>query len=214
MKDGAPESPAHQRDQEFDDTRRLVEASQAGDRTALEKLFARYLPRVRQIVAFRMGYSLRQFSDLDDLVQEALLKILKGLERFRFQERSEGAFRNWVSKCVECEIVDQARSRKARKRDACNVRRFADFDSAALHSSILAGSEPSPSEVAQAKELGEKIEECLASLPDHYRDLIILRNVCSMTYAEIAAEMGFGQEGVARVAFSRALQKLRETLEK
>ncbi len=45
-----------------DPTTCLVLAAQGGDRDALEGLFRRYLPRVRQIVALRLGYSLRDFA--------------------------------------------------------------------------------------------------------------------------------------------------------
>ena len=81
-----------------DPTTCLVLAAQGGDRDALEGLFRRYLPRVRQIVALRLGYSLRDFADSEDLVQEALLNVFRNLDRFG--ARSEGRFRYWLTRCV------------------------------------------------------------------------------------------------------------------
>jgi RNA polymerase sigma-70 factor (subfamily 1) len=189
----------------------LVRAAQAGDRRALEDLFARYLPRVRQIVALRMGRRLRELEDVDDVAQDVLLKAFQGLERF--EQRSEGAFRNWLAACVECEIADKARRAGARKRGGGKVRRFADCESGLLISSVFAGREPTPSAVARARELAERIEEALIALPRHHREVVILRNLCEMSYEEIAETMALGSAQTARKAVSRALRKLKESLE-
>ena len=65
----------------FDTTVHLVQAAQGGDRQALEDLFTRYLPRVRQIVSLRMGRRLTKFVEFEDVTQESLLKIFNGLHR-------------------------------------------------------------------------------------------------------------------------------------
>ncbi|MBI4606734.1 MAG: sigma-70 family RNA polymerase sigma factor [Planctomycetes bacterium] len=190
-----------------DDTLNLVRAAQGGDSAALERLFARCLPRVRQIVALRMGRRLREMLEIEDLVQEVLLKVLKGLERF--EQRSEGGFSNWLAKLVECEVIDQRRRGERRKRGGGRVRRFTDLDSSVLVSSIMAGREPTPSALARAEELTEKLEEALFLLAEHQREVIVLRAVCGLSYAEVAAELGIGEEGAARLAFFRALKKLK-----
>ena len=188
----------------------LVRSAKAGDRQALEDLFARYLPRVRQIVALRLGERQRRFIEAEDIVQEAFLKALQGLERF--EHRSEGSFRNWLARCVECEIVDSVRRLKARKRGGGKVRLFGDFCTESLFSSVFAGREPTPSKVAEAREAEERIEEAILELPEHYREVIILRQLCEMSYAEVASLMGFVQEETARKACSRAIQKLKRAL--
>ena len=129
-----------QEPQDFDTTIHLVGAAQDGDRSAMERLFTRYLPRVRQIVALRMGRRLGRFMETDDIAQEALLKAFNGLDRF--EHKSEGSFRNWLARCVECEIKDQVRKVDAKKRGAGKVYRFGDCSSDILVSSIFAGSGP------------------------------------------------------------------------
>ena len=196
------------RDREFGTTVRLVKAARGGDRRALGDLFSRYLPRVRQIVALRMGWRLQQITDIEDMVQQVLMRLLEGLDRF--EARSEGAFRNWLARCVECEIVDHARHHGRKKRGGGQVRRLADFDTSVLSSSIFADHQPSPSELAQAGELAERIEEALLGMPEHQRELIILRAVCGMSFSEVAEEMRISREGTVRVGFSRAMKKLKE----
>ena len=178
----------------------------------MEQLFERYLPRVRKIVGIRMGLRLRQLADVEDLVQESLLKVFEGLERF--EHRSEGSFRNWLSHCVETEIGGFARKVSAQKRGAGKVRRFGDYGSGFLLStSVLASSEPSPTELARARELEDRVEEALLAMPLPQREVILLRKLCELSYSSIADAMGLKTEAAARQACSRALQQLRKRLE-
>jgi RNA polymerase sigma-70 factor (ECF subfamily) len=194
----------------FEETRSLIEASQAGDGAARERLFTRYLPRVRQAVALRMGRRLRQLAELDDVVQEVFIRVLEGLERF--EHRSEGSFRNWLARCVQREVADHARSLGRKKRGAGMVRRFGDFESGVLASSIFEGSEPTPSDFAGATELAEKIEDALLSMPQHHREIIVLRAVLGMSYDEIAREIGVSRAGAVRVAYLRATRNLKDLM--
>ena len=188
----------------------LVRAAQAGDAAALETLFARYLPRVRQIVALRTGRRLQQLIEIDDIVQEVLLDVFKGLEKF--EPRSEGSFRNWLARCVEREIADCVRTETRKKRGGGAVRRFSDYDSSLLGSSIFGADPTSPSDGVRADEFGQRIEEALLQMPAYQRDLIVLRALCDMSYAEVAAELGISREETVRVAYSRALRQLKERL--
>lgn len=194
---------------EFEQTLVLVTSAQKGDRKALDTLFGRYLPRVERIVTLRLGWKLSQFATVEDIAQEVLLKAFQGLERF--EAESEGGFLNWLSRCVECEIVDQSRKRETQKRGGGTVRRFGDFGSVML-SSMFAGSSPTPSQIVIAKDTEQAIEAALVELPKHHREAIVLRHVCGMEYDEIAKTMGLGSEVTARKACSRALKVLKEKL--
>ena len=191
-------------------TLRLVASAKSGDARALNDLFERYLPRTRRIVACRMGWRLSQLEDHEDLVQETLLRVFKGLERF--EARSEGSFRHWVAHCVECAIRDRARHAKRAKRGGGAEKRWGDLAAESLAESIFASDQPTPSAIVRAAELEEKIEASLLELPERYRELIVLRSLCGMSYKEIAETMGFDREATVRNAYSRALHKLEEAL--
>lgn len=197
---------------DLEKTIQLVRSAQGGDRAALEALFTRYLPRVERIVSLRLGWRLSQFADVEDIAQEVLLKAFQGLERF--QEESEGSFIHWLSSCVECEIVDQSRKQSAQKRGQGKGCRFGDLGSQVMLSSILAGSSPSPSQVAQAQETEQAIESALLALPKHHREVIVLRQICGMSYEEVAKSLKLGREDTARKACSRALQALEAELQR
>ena len=194
-------------DDPFETTIHLVRDAQKGDRRALEELFRRYLPRVRQIVALRLGFRPSQFDQHEDIVQEALLDTFRNLEHF--QERSESTFRNWVSQCVVNAIRMHFRREGAQKRGAGKVRLFSSFDSEDTGVIVFASDAPTPSAVYRDKELAAKVEAALLAMKEHWREVIIQRLFCEMSFAEIGAELGINQEATVRKLFSRAMAELR-----
>ncbi|MFI6148556.1 sigma-70 family RNA polymerase sigma factor [Streptomyces sp. NPDC051109] len=66
----------------------LVVSAQAGDDRAREKLIAAYLPLVYNIV----GRALNGHADVDDVVQETLLRVVRDLPALRAPE----SFRSWL----------------------------------------------------------------------------------------------------------------------
>lgn len=212
MADLESDTNSRDRDPRLRSTTRLVGAARDGDRRALEALFERYLPRVRLIVAVRLGKRQRQILEVDDIAQEVLLKIFKGLERV--EQRSEGDFRNWLARLVECQIADAVRHANAEKRGGGKVRLFSDVGSDSLRSSLFPAQGPTPSKAARAREREERLEDALTALQKHHREVIVLRRLCGLSYEEIAAELGFRQAETARKAYSRAMEKLKELLEK
>ncbi|RKE23031.1 sigma-70 family RNA polymerase sigma factor [Streptomyces sp. TLI_171] len=69
------------------DVRALVRAAQAGDGVALERLVGDHLPLVYNVLGRVVGPS-----DVDDLVQETMLRAVRGLGGLREPER----FRSWL----------------------------------------------------------------------------------------------------------------------
>jgi RNA polymerase sigma factor (sigma-70 family) len=202
------QQPSETPPEPYERTISLLRAARAGDAEARERLFARYLPRVRQIVALRIGKRLRQLGEIEDIVQEVLLKILGGLEQL--EPRSEAHLRNWLARCVENQVIDHARGLSREKRGGGRVLRFSDLDSGVLRSSLLDAGVSTPSEHAQASELAQRFEDALLSMASHHRELIILRAVCGMSFEDLADELGLSTPGAVRVAYSRALRRLEE----
>jgi RNA polymerase sigma factor (sigma-70 family) len=192
----------------------LVREAQQGKRQALEDLFTRYLPRVRQIVALRLGRKMREFTEEEDLVQDAMLRAFQGLDRF--EQRTEGSFRNWLARCVEHAIVDRGRRERAGKRGGGNVRRLGDFGSESLHDSVFADPRMGPKTAflvkEGAKEFDSKLERALLGLSPRDRELVVLRHLCKMSYEEVAQELGLESGSTARRACARAVLKLSERL--
>ncbi|WP_459181456.1 RNA polymerase sigma factor [Streptomyces sp.] len=80
----------------------LVAAAQAGDQRALDELIARYLPLVYNIV----GRALDGHLDVDDVVQETMLRAVNGLDGLRDPD----SFRSWLVAIAMRQVRDRSRA--------------------------------------------------------------------------------------------------------
>jgi RNA polymerase sigma factor (sigma-70 family) len=186
-----------------------IRAAQGGDGDALERLFARYLPRVRAMVAARLGRLQRDCGDLEDLVQETFRDAVVALHHL--DHDSEGMFVAWLARCIENNIADHARAGRALKRGGGRVRPFAAMQTS-LSESLFAGRDDPASQVARGHEAEERIECALLTLGARYREVIALRVHGELSYREIAATMGLPSENTANVLFLRARARLQQVL--
>jgi len=82
-----------------------VIAAQAGDAGALDRLMSGYLPLVYNIV----GRALSGHADVDDVVQETMLRAVRGLGDLR----DPAAFRSWLVAVAIRQMRDHYRARQA-----------------------------------------------------------------------------------------------------
>ncbi|WP_432141211.1 sigma-70 family RNA polymerase sigma factor [Streptomyces sp. bgisy084] len=87
----------------------VVAAAQAGDPQARDELVAGYLPLVYNVV----GRALHGHADVDDVVQETMLRVLDGMAGLRKPHR----FRSWLVSVTMNEIRRHWRSRQAAAAD-------------------------------------------------------------------------------------------------
>ncbi|MBV9024650.1 MAG: sigma-70 family RNA polymerase sigma factor [Streptomycetaceae bacterium] len=83
----------------------LVNAARSGDTRAQAILFSEYLPLVYNIV----GRGLHGHADVDDVVQETMLRAMRALPRLREPER----FRSWIVAIAIRQMHDHGRRNKA-----------------------------------------------------------------------------------------------------
>jgi RNA polymerase sigma-70 factor (ECF subfamily) len=189
-------------------TQALVQRVQAGDKEALNDLYNRYLMRVLAAVRARLGAELRGKLESWDIVQDAMMASLKNVESFN--QTSEGAFLNWLSKVVENRIRDQVDYFRAEKRDHRLERPFAGQRSA--ESSVPLdipdrSSVPTPSQVLVLSEDLARLEKAMDQLPDESRELIVAVKIEGRTYQEIAESQGKSADAV-RMQANRAMLAL------
>ncbi|MEN8651987.1 sigma-70 family RNA polymerase sigma factor [Streptomyces sp. 21So2-11] len=82
----------------------VIEAAQGGDQRAQDELVAAYLPLVYNIV----GRALSGHADVDDVVQETLIRALSGLGTLR----DPGSFRSWLVAITMNQIRDHWQSHR------------------------------------------------------------------------------------------------------
>src|SRR5262245_59115052 len=85
----------------------LLERAQAGDKSALDALLARYGPRLRRWAHRRLPVSTRDLSDTDDLVQDTLIKALRHVEGFK--ATGDAGFQSYLRAAVANAIRDEFR---------------------------------------------------------------------------------------------------------
>ncbi len=178
-------SPEAEADEEW----RLVERVQNGDLGAFDALVRRYMRRGFS-VAFRI---LGQREDAEDLVQDAFLAALQGIDGFQ----PGRPFGPWFYRIV----VNRAyNARKARgRRDAEEI------------PEAFEASSPSPELDAERADLRRRLAEAMASLTERQRTIVQLFELEGFSGAEIAEVLEVAA-GTVRWDLHRARKTLRECL--
>ena len=159
----------------------IVRAAQAGDTGSFELLYARYAPVVHSILLGRLPAF-----DADDVTQNVFIIAWRKLASLREPE----AFAGWLSRIARNAAEDHRR----RSHDALQL----DVDYATRERQSAA------MEAANAL-------AAIRSLPEAYRETLMLRLVEGMSGDEIAERTGL-TSGSVRVNLHRGMQLLRDAL--
>ncbi len=172
-----------------DDT--LIRAAQQGDRSAFGLLYSRYARMVHGILLCRVPQA-----DVDDLVQDVFLHALPGLTSLREVSKFPG----WLAAIARNRATDFHRRSKPAD-EFVEERTGVDADTP-VRSTPPASHSSTEAHAAL---------DAILSLPESYRETLILRLVEGMTGPEIAARTGL-THGSVRVNLHRGMQQLREIL--
>jgi len=189
-------------------TRHLVTLAKEGNQPALNQLCSVYGERVRRIIRFRLDRKLRPKLDSADVVQDALIMALGGLKDFTY--RSEGDFLRWLSRIAENKLHDIFDKFHTDKRD---IRKEIPFnkEGASTEGGFSGAASPigttTPSVIMRKKEALDRLETALDELKDEYKEIIVLKKIDGLSYAEIAEKLGKSPEAVGML-LSRAMAAL------
>lgn len=182
----------------------LLQRGQNGEDEALNRLIARYYPRVRLIVRARLGRLLRTRVDSVDILQETFLLAVQKIDGF--EPRSNADIIRRLARFAENQIRKAVQEMRAAKRDPARERRFEQASS--VEGWEPAGETPRPEELAASNEEDERVARSLELLPEDYREVILLRNHAGSAWEEVAEEMGKPSPAAARMLYSRAMAEL------
>ena len=175
----------------------LVVRARGGDRSALDELCVRYLPRLRRWAHGRLPAWTRQAIDTEDLVQDTLTQVAGRIQSF--EPRHEGAFQGYVRTALLNRIRDIARQYQRKgAQDPLD--------------SEIAGHEHSPLDLAIGQETIDRYEAALERLRQEERDLVIARIEMGLPHAEIARMFDKPSVAAVHMALSRALVRLAEEM--
>ena len=191
----------------------LLTAAQGGDRAALEQLLLRYHDRVLRIVRVRISHSLRRHLESMDIVQETLRKAAANLDGLEL--RSTASILQWLSRIAENQMLDMHRRLTAAKRDKGREVPLLDSREAGelRRKPPPASGQLPPDELAATEELRVIVDECVAELPDDYREVIMLRTYCGGSWEFVAQQMKRDSPDAVRQLHRRARLRLARRLQ-
>jgi RNA polymerase sigma-70 factor (ECF subfamily) len=166
-----------------DDTQ-LVEAARAGDRAAFGQLYGRHARMVHGILLTRVP-----LHEVDDLVHDVFLLALPRLHTLRDSAR----FAPWLA------AIARNRANDYHRQSVEQVELTEDLPSGEAGNRIAQDAE------------ALSVLAIIRSLPDAYREPLLLRLIEGMTGPEIATRTGL-TPGSVRVNLHRGMQQLRQKL--
>ena len=184
-----------------EEDRELIAKAQAGEVAAFRQLVERHQRR-----AFALAFSLvREESDARELVQEAFLRVHKGLVNFQ----GTSSFFTWLYRIITNLSIDLLRKpgRLVAELDEQRTEQDETFDAPML--ARLEGADPV--DVVRRKEIAARVQTALDALPPYHRGVIVLREVDGLSYEEMAQVMGVSKGTIMSRLF-HARQKLQKVL--
>lgn len=184
----------------------LLERLRAGDTAALEALMERFAPRI-----YRVAHGItRSEADAEEVVQDVFLTLFRRASGFE----GRSALGTWIYRVATNAALNRRRGKRVQLEVMLEDHLPAfleDGHRAGDRSDLLADWSPLPDERLLTGETRRVLEEALDTLPDHYRAVVVLRDVEELPIERIAETLG---ESVASVKsrLHRARMALREQL--
>lgn len=182
----------------------LVARFKAGDEAAFEEMVSRYWDRIYAMVL----QLLRNSQDAEEVTQDAFIRAHRGLENFR----GDSSFSTWLYQIA----TNLARNRYwywwRRKRDkSISFDQTVGGESDTTLAEIFPADIETPQDVAVTNEFQERVSAAMELLNDKHREVLVLRNIKSLSYEEIAVELGISI-GTVKSRIARARESLRDRL--
>lgn len=174
----------------------LVQAARGGDKGAFGELIRRHRPLL-------LGVCRRALGDpvlAEDAAQEAVLQALLGLDRLRDPAR----FGSWLAG-IGLNLCHRLRRQRAREAWS--------WEAILGGRTIAAPADPAPGldELAEARDLRDRIERAVARLPPGQRAAVALHYLEGLTQAETALLLGI-ETGAVKTRLHKARRTLRRLL--
>ena len=191
----------------MNDDRALVERFKNGDESAFEVLVGKYSGRAYQIAYGVLGSR----EDAEEVAQDVFIRIHRALARFR----GEAEFTTWMYRITMNLAKNKYRWNKIRG-SKVNISIDAPLegtgDSSGEERKIdLPDGRMAPDEKSVFTELEQNVRDELDTLPDIYREALVMRNVEEMSYEDIASTLDC-KLGTIKSRIARGREELRKRL--
>jgi RNA polymerase sigma-70 factor (ECF subfamily) len=181
---------------------RLLQAARGGSQEALGQLLQTYRNYLLLVANRALDPDLRAKGGASDLTQETFCKAQADFGNFAGQ--TPGELLAWLRRILLNNLANFTRHfRETDKRRLAREVPLEQFGSGGDNCALEA-STPSPSQAAMRRERAEQLEQALRRLPDHYRQVIVLRHREGRAFEEIGQALHRTPEA-ARKLWLRAI---------
>lgn len=156
-----------------EEEKNVIEKAKSGDERAFEALVTQY-ERLVYAVCLKLGSE----QDAQDAAQETFIKLYRYLPTFR----GESKFSVWLYRLANNVCIDMLR-----KKSVPTVSLSAEEDGPGGLS--IPDGRFSPESELEKKQLRQAVGRALESLPEPYRQAIVLREIAGQSYEEIAQSL-------------------------
>ena len=179
--------------------RKIIKKAAAGSADAFEQLLLKYQTPIYNLCLRMTGNP----EDAADMTQEAFLKAWRSLSSFQF----ESSFSTWLYRLTTNTCLDYLRSQKRRPQCSLTV----EDDEGEEQVLDVTDEAPTPEEALLSAEERSQLVHALSQLEASQRQIITLRVVNDLSYAEIAEILDV-KEGTVKSRLARARDNLRKKL--
>jgi RNA polymerase sigma-70 factor, ECF subfamily len=190
----------------------LLQQARAGIEGALGQLLESYSRYLTLLARVQIGRRIQGKVDAADVVQETFLEVHRQFPNFR--GTTEAELVSWLRKILAGQLALVLRRYVGTKgRDVrLEMDLAAQLDqSADALDAALAASQSTPSQHVSKREQAVLLADALAALPVDYREVIILRHLEALPFAEVAQRMSRSEDSVQKL-WVRSLAALRRSL--
>jgi len=160
----------------------LLSTARAGDKAALEKLLERHQAQV-----YRFGMKMcRDPEDAADVLQDTLLAMARGIRDFR----GATSISTWLYTVARSFCI------KKRRRSKFAPEAPSLDTTVAAEAAALADSAQSPHEALASKQVEQALDQAIGALDPMYREVLVLRDIESLTALEVAEVLGISVQAV------------------
>jgi RNA polymerase sigma-70 factor (ECF subfamily) len=177
----------------------LVRRFRDGDTIAFEELLDRYSRAIYNFALRMLGNG----DDAEDASQQTFIQAFESLPG----TRPDAPFRPWLFQVARNKCIDLIRRR--RTVPLSSLQREED-EPVEIDPP---DTRPRPEELYERAELQQILQDAIADLPLRTREVVVMRYVGELTFAEIGESMGI-PENTAKTLFQRAKPALRTAIRK
>lgn len=183
---------------------KFIERLRSGDEDAYDRLVNEYSGGIYSML-LRLT---ENAEDAGDLTQETFMNAFRSIKKFR----GESSVKTWLYRIAINRSRNRFRWWKSRRRSkTVSIDSVRTDDDRPLHET-LAGDTPDPETEAITAERVYLLKEMLLTLPDIFREAVVLRDIEGLTYEEIAEVLEISI-GTVKSRIARGRSELAKKLE-